>query len=357
MGITNMFKRYLEDKWEYGGGGCILLAMKNLAPANLYFPDGATTTEVTAYTSEGTPVTINSANWNKLFIDFKTGIGNEHSAGPSDGVGSSAYPGFVETEDPVGSNHQGFGSGYLIPMFVPEGWKLVNGTKGCVLDSAVYPYNSVPENSFPIKKIQYSNITNDSQNVNGVTKVTCIAQNKTTAAQTLTHIMLLSSRSPVTNIVDPGFVFTSVLSASSGNTNTIQNIRNYPDSAYGYVAYWSSFVVYYLDDTNKMHRLYKIASSTSESDIFDTKALFDATVGNFTNGGSSCAQIVAPMIIEELDTPVTLQAGDAYKIEFTLDLSNREDWIRKRSDLEEGIYYYSGTPEGTYPALALEPEF
>ena len=349
MAITNMFKRMLEDKWPYGGGGCVLLSMKNIAPAAIYFPEGATVTSVTMYDEAGTEVVMTSANYSKFFVDLRTQIGNDPGISP--GVGDNPNNSYIEESNPTTVARTSFSSGYLIPMFVPPSWQIVNENKGCVLGSSVEEYNSISDVNLPFKDLQYSNIINDAQDVNGTTKVTCVCQNKGTAAKTFTHIMLLCSASQATSIINSSAKFNSLFHSQSSFVP--DGIRDYPTVTNSSLLYRVQMNLYYLDSSNVMRALYTTSAKTIEA---TTHTLYLTIKNNYPTLTSPGLQIVAPMIIETLDSPVTLEAGDSYKIEFTVDLSNREDWVRKRSDLAEGIYYYSGTQTGQYPA-ALEPEF
>jgi hypothetical protein len=353
MPITNMFKRYSEDKWPKGGGGCVLISMKNIAPVDVYFPTGATVTEVHIEGDDGNFYTISASSYNRLYVDFRMALGTDAS-GPSDNVDvSSSYPDRVEG---TSSSHPGFSSTYLIPMFVPQGWRLANGTKGCVLGSIIssyteYSYGGIPDENMPLKNLRYSAVTNDTTDVNGVTRASCVCQNKGTENVTFSHIMLLSSTSSTSTFGQNNYKTGSLFYATNTGSISSGYVRNYPNGTYDYYNYSFNLPLYYLDDNNVMHML----EHTGSSNPYTTYDLFNSFKSNIqtneylTDVSYAALPIMAPMIIEELSAPVTLAPNDAYTISFTIDFSNRENWVRNRSDLDEGVLYYSGKMTGQFP--------
>lgn len=358
MAITNMFKRYLEDKWPYGGGGCVLISMKNIAPVDCYFPDNATVSEITVYSADGGTYTISAANYDRLYVDFRIAMRGDTEAGPA---GSVDYSNFTT---PDSSLSGGIRTGRLVPMFVPEGWRLANGLKGCVV--APNPcgihvnstsYGHIDNNNLPINGLNYTNILNDTTDVNGLTTASCVCQNKGTESKTFTHIMLMNDTYNVSSLTAQRARFASLYKSDNTNNATYSyTVRRAPaDSDNSYYSYSCILPLYYLDEENKAHRL---VTTSGGSATFTTYYLFQKIINNIPtsdvlkDANYAALGIAAPIIIEELPSPVTLAPGDAYTITFNLDVTNRENWVRNRSNLEEGILYYSGTMTGQYPTAS-----
>lgn len=363
MAITNLFKRYLEDKWPYGGGACVLLSMDHLVPVDIYFPEDATVTSVSIYDEEGNTRVITSSNYDRLYFDGRKIIGESDQAGPSSYVAFTPND-HPEATDPKTSstNHQCFSSGYLIPMFVPSGWRLVKGLKGSIIGTICTNSDNwngtVPDSNFPLKYLHYSAITTENgvANFNGVTKISCVCINTGTEPQTFSHIMLLASalsKSAMSPSSKERFI--SILGSSSDNDDP-RSLKGAPQgSTSTNFQYRARLPLYYLDDDGVMHRLVRGNSGNNATTSYDSYNLFNDLYQNMpineylTAKNYAALPCVTPMIIEELSSPVTLAPGDAYTIRFELDLSNREAWVRNRSLPEEGLFYYSGSMTGQFP--------
>lgn len=375
MAITNVFRKFLENMFVGGEGSFMIMSLsKNVFPKELAFPEGAVTTSYTAYDADtDEEFIIDFDTYDKLYVDTRCVFNNTsysgvayprstryYSAG-SDGISVSSY--VDELTFPYSVNNYRLSSQSLIPLFVPEKWTALNDNKGFVISPVYHGSGSNPTTSnlpdacAPVRGLLYSGFINTQTDLGGVTSVTCTCQNIGSTDKTFSKIMLLAGTSSYNSIGG-----TTEYASCSGLGRVYQSSEmdcttwsTYSSgAAYPYGV--TTIPILYKDDNNTMHLL----KTTNKSYYLTTYALSYALRRNLhlsaidldTTSLSydySCFGIMAPMIIEDLDTPITLAAGESCTIKFNLDLSNRETWMRSyRSDFDEGLYYYTTSLTGEY---------
>jgi hypothetical protein len=374
MAITNVFRKFLENMFTSGEGSFMIMSLsKNVFPKELAFPEGAVTTSYTAYDADtDEEFIIDSDTYDKLYVDTRCVFSSTSYSGigyPSNtSYTGSGYTGFSVSgyskylEFPVSISNYRFTSRSLTPLFVPEKWTALNDNKGFVISPVYHGDNnnpttsSLPDACAPVRGLLYSGFINTQTNLSGITSVTCTCQNVGSTDKTFSKIMLLSTTGSYSSIGGTteyapysgfGYLYTN---GEADPTSWVTHTS--PASPYSSV----TLPILYKDDNNTMHLL----KATNKSYYLTAGVLAYALRRNLhlsaidldTTSRTyeySCFGVMAPMIIEDLDAPITLAAGESCTIKFNLDLSNRETWMRSyRSDFDEGLYYYTTSITGEY---------